>query len=140
MSRPAEDLIYEIRLFYQSLIQVTEELHGVEISVGMRAVMEYVLKHGPETVPNIARERRVTRQRIQTLSNQLMELGLIETLENPLSRRSPLMSLTRQGNQRINSMRQLEAKLLSSITVSEPNLRTARRIIENVREGLEKNL
>lgn len=139
MSKPIGDLINEARLFYQSLVQVTESLHGTDsISVGMRAVMEFLLLNGEETVPNIARLRRVTRQRIQTLANQLLDLGLVEVIENPATKRSPLIALTLKGKQQIDSMRRRETELVGAITTSESRLRTATRVLQEVRAGLEE--
>ena len=43
MSRPSEAFFNEVRLLYQSLVQVSAELHaGSNVSLGMRAVLEYL--------------------------------------------------------------------------------------------------
>ena len=42
MDGSLDDLIYEVRVFYQSLVQVVEKLHNDQnMSLGMRAVLEY---------------------------------------------------------------------------------------------------
>jgi len=138
MSRPIDELINETRIFYQSLVQMTEQLHGeTSISLGMRAVMEFLLKNGAETVPNMARQRRVTRQRIQALINQLTELELVKTVSNPATKRSPLISLTSKGKKTINEMRQKEAAMVDSLSVSDTKLRATTNVLELVRLDME---
>ena len=56
MSKPTEQLFNEVRLLYQSLVQVSEQIHkGSNISLGMRAVLEYLDRNGNATVPHMAR-------------------------------------------------------------------------------------
>lgn len=138
MSKPIDELINEARVFYQSLVQVTEQLHGpTAISLGMRAVLEFLILNGAETVPNMARKRRVTRQRMQMLTNQLMAANLVETAVNPATKRSPLVVLTDQGKALIQSMRVKEASLMTSVKVSDKDLKIARNVLEAVRLGIE---
>lgn len=56
MAGSLEVLINEVRVFYQSLVQMGESIHaGSNISLGMRAVLEYLDINGDTTVPDIAR-------------------------------------------------------------------------------------
>jgi DNA-binding MarR family transcriptional regulator len=52
---------------------------------------------GPQTVPQIARSRPVSRQHIQKLANEMIAEGVIELVDNPTHRRSKLLSLTGKG-------------------------------------------
>jgi len=52
---------------------------------------------GPQTVPNLARARSVSRQRIQKLADELAADGLLEFTDNPAHRRSKLVRLTPAG-------------------------------------------
>src|SRR5262245_15676978 len=89
-----EELIDEVRLFWHVLVEAGERLHeGESITMGMRAVLEYVDRNGPATVPKIARARRVTRQHIQALVSALLERKLVLAASNPGHRRSPLIQL-----------------------------------------------
>jgi DNA-binding MarR family transcriptional regulator len=65
---------------------------------------------GPLTVPQIARMRPTSRQRMQHLADELAEQGLVEFVDNPSHRRSKLVRLTRLGDTRY---RALEARFLS---------------------------
>lgn len=137
MTQPLDSVINEVRLLYQSLVQIGDALHsGLKISMGMRAVLEYLERHGDTTVPDIARERRVTRQRIQTLANALLERDWITTRDNPASRRSPLLALTPTGVRTIRDMRLAESRLLS-VDIPDRRLQEAQATLKRLREALE---
>ena len=137
MSRPSEALFNEVRLLYQSLVQVTDELHaGSNISLGMRAVLEYLKRNGDTTVPQIARARRVTRQRIQTLVNALLAEDLVESTSNPASKRSPLIALTAAGAKTILEMRRLEGREMR-IPIDDKQILAAVTTLAQVREAIE---
>jgi DNA-binding MarR family transcriptional regulator len=55
---------------------------------------------GPLTVPQIARMRPTSRQRMQRLANELAAEGLVEFIDNPKHGRSKLVRLTRKGEAR----------------------------------------
>jgi DNA-binding MarR family transcriptional regulator len=135
--RPVEQLINEVRLLYQSLVQIGEAIHAdSKISMGMRAVLEYLDRNGDATVPHIARARRVTRQRIQTLVNPLLGMELAESISNPASKRSPLIRLTKTGAQTILEMRRREGREMQ-VAVSETRILQASQTLAELRSALE---
>lgn len=134
-----EALIDELRLGMHRITQVSEELHADEpISIGMRGVLEYLLRNSDATVPTIARSRHVSRQLIQTLVNALLEQELVTLIENPAHRRSPLVSLTREGEQLIQRMRRKERKFFESLPgdISEARITAATRTLRALRAQL----
>src|SRR5262245_27094304 len=77
---------------------------------------------GPLTVPQIARMRPTSRQRMQRLADELAAAGLVKFIDNPKHRRSKLVQLTPKGDARY---RQFDARLLSiassmCVALSEP--------------------
>ena len=146
MPGATEQLINEVRLLYQSLIQIGEEIHqGSNISMGMRAVLEYLDRNGAATVPQVARARRVTRQRIQTLVNALLAMNLVEHLPNPASRRSPLISLSTTGAATILDMRRREGRKLRegremNVLLSDRKILAAAETLSQLRLALEAGL
>jgi DNA-binding MarR family transcriptional regulator len=60
-------------------------------------------------VPEIAKMRPTSRQRMQRLADELATEGLVEFIDNPRHRRSKLVRLTRKGNRHY---RRLNAQLL----------------------------
>src|SRR2546430_17667312 len=65
---------------------------------------------GPLTVPQIARMRPTSRQRMQRLADELADEGLVEFIDNPRHRRSKLVRLTFKGDARY---RELSARFLA---------------------------
>ncbi|MGD8418779.1 MAG: MarR family winged helix-turn-helix transcriptional regulator [Pseudomonadales bacterium] len=135
---PLESLLNEVRLLYQSMVQLGEEIHeDTRISMGMRAVLEYLAREGDATVPQMARARRVTRQRIQSLVDNLLAMSLVARRDNPESRRSPLVMLTPAGRRTIRQMRRREGRFIRT-AVSDRRLAGAVSVLREVRDSLEK--
>ena len=59
---------------------------------------------GPLTVPQIARMRPTSRQRMQRLADELAAEGLVEFIDNPKHQRSKLVRLTRKGDARYHEL------------------------------------
>lgn len=129
----------EVRLVWHRLVQAGERLHGREpITLGMRAVLEFLAREGPTTVPGIARSRHVTRQHIQALVNGLLEQTLVELSDNPAHKRSPLVGLTPAGAETIRRMKRREARWLAGqdLGASPRAMTEAAAVLRAVRAGL----
>jgi DNA-binding MarR family transcriptional regulator len=138
-----EVLMDEVRLLWNVLVQTGESLHADEpISMGMRAVLEYLLGHGPTTVPDIARSRHVTRQHIQQLVNALLERDLVALTTNPAHKRSALVALTAGGEQMIRRMKEREASVFARLDLEadDHELRAAVLMLRRVRRVLEGDI
>ena len=87
---------------------------------------------GPLTIPEIAKMRPTSRQRMQRLADELAADGLVEFIDNPKHRRSKLVRLTRKGHARY---RELSARLLEMASTMGADLSEAdiRRTTEIVR-------
>ena len=59
---------------------------------------------GPQTVPQLAGARPVSRQHIQQIANQAEADGLIAFIDNPAHKKSKLVSLTDAGRARHQQM------------------------------------
>jgi DNA-binding MarR family transcriptional regulator len=92
------------------------KLHAdFKITTAMRAVLESLDEGGEQTVPQIARFKKVTRQHIQVLVNRLLELGHVAVRENSADGRSPLVGLTRDGRTVFARMRKREQRVFGSL-------------------------
>lgn len=139
MSSPVEDLLDQVRLLWHVATQAAERLHRNEpLTLGMRAVLEYLALHGPTAVPAIARSRHVTRQHVQALVNGLLDLRLVSRDRNPAHRRSALVRLTPQGRKTIDRMRLRERRLFDDLELAtrSDDLRRAGATLAAVREAL----
>jgi DNA-binding MarR family transcriptional regulator len=136
-------LIDETVKLYRRLNIVAEEVHHQgEMSGGLRSVLRGLKKHGPQTVPHMARTRTVSRQHIQAIVNRLIEEGFVELIANPAHKRSPFVNLTKQGARAVEAMNAHEARLMSQadLGVGEKRLREAAAALRNVREFFESDL
>ena len=141
MTHEMDILLNEARLIYQKMIEVGDLIHADEkISMGMRAVLEFVLKNGPATVPEIARSRSVSRQHVQMLANELLNRNLVELAANPSHKRSPLLTLTGEGVNLIERMRRREFRLYEETVtgVSAAEMMTAASTLEKIRIALSR--
>ena len=81
----------------------------------MRAVMEQLALGGPQTVPDMARARSVSRQHIQVLVNALVDRGIAENRANPAHRRSVKIALTPAGDRLFDEMQADEIAWLDKL-------------------------
>ena len=139
MMRPIDELLDQVRLLWHVMMQAAERLHEDEpVTLGMRAVLEFLARNGPMAVPHIARSRHVTRQHIQALVNDLLELGLVTLGDNPAHRRSALVRLTPEGKRAIERMKRREHQFFDGLTLKArpDDLRRAAATLSAVREAL----
>src|SRR5512133_2203110 len=109
MALQLDELLDEVRLLWHVMVQAAERLHEDEpITLGMRGVLEFLARSGPTAVPDIARSRHVTRQHVQGLVNDLLELRLVSLDDNPAHRRSALVRLAPEGQKAIDRMKRRE--------------------------------
>ncbi|WP_246043950.1 MarR family winged helix-turn-helix transcriptional regulator [Ruegeria sediminis] len=65
----------------------------------MRAVLQALILKAPQTVPDIARAKGVSRQHVQKNMNALLEKGLVQAQDNPDHKRSGLYLPTPAGQE-----------------------------------------
>lgn len=114
-------LFDETTALFHRLRAVAAEVHGEgKLSAGRRGILRSLEREGPQTVPQLARARPVSRQHIQTLVNPLIAEGLVAGEENPAHRRSPLLVLTAKGRRHVEAMTRAEAELLKGAETGVP--------------------
>src|SRR5260221_14168313 len=94
---------------------------------------------GPLTVPQIARMRPTSRQRMQRLADELAAEGLVEFIDNPKHQRSKLVRLTPKGDMRY---RELDARFLAiastlGVGLSGGDIRRTREIVRRLSDEVE---
>ena len=132
-------LIVEVRGAFHDLAAYADRLHAdLEITAAMRAVMEYLAGHGPETVPNIARDKKVTRQHIQQLADALVGHEMAQWSDNPRHRRSKLLRLSPEGERRFAEIRRRERDALRKLArdLDGADVELSARTIEGLRRIL----
>lgn len=139
---PLYEVIWRTRRLFQQLRTAGDALHEQSgITASQRAVLEFLSQHQPQTVPQIAHARSVSRQHIQNIVNELLERGLVDSLENPSHKRSSLLRMTRTGNRLFGVIRRREEKLLEVMEkkFNKKDLRTTAQTLQVIEEYLQAN-
>jgi len=114
-----ETLTREIRACFHRLKALVDAQHReLDMTAAQRGVLESLREGGEQTVPQIARSKRVTRQHIQVLVNKLVESGLVETRANDRDRRSPRVALTDAGRAMFDRMRERERGVVAGLALA----------------------
>jgi DNA-binding MarR family transcriptional regulator len=95
----------------------------------------------PLTVPGIARRMGLTRQSVQATVKQLLGEALVESDENPDHRRSPLMQLTKAGNDTYAELDLQQIAWINELAagLSVAELATTARILKELTRRLDAN-
>ena len=136
-----QGLFEEVRRLHNQLRWVGDHLHeGSGVTTAMRSLLFSLDREGPSTVPDLARERLVSRQIIQTQVNELLKLNLVEPRKNPQHRRSKLLALTSKGQALVKEMLRREEDLLDKGGSPMPlgEVEAASASLRTLREHLEK--
>ena len=140
-SEPVYSLIMQIRRLFQRLKTVGEEiLQGTGINPSQRAILEFLYQRQSHSVPQIAEYLSVTRQHVQVIVNDLVELDLARCLDNPAHKRSPLVEATPEGIAMFESIQQKEAEILRQFQrqLPEKDIRSALKVLESLDKLLSK--
>jgi DNA-binding MarR family transcriptional regulator len=139
-SGPYQQLFEEIRKLHNRLRWLGDQIHeDMGQTSAKRSLLLSLHREGPCTVPELAKERLVSRQIIQTQINLLLEDGLVVPRANPRHKRSKHLGLTRKGRELVEKMLAREEALLedigspltpSEVTASAASLATIRKHLE----------
>ncbi|GIF00067.1 MarR family winged helix-turn-helix transcriptional regulator [Paractinoplanes rishiriensis] len=110
------EVLQQVRPLVLNSARVVEaSLRPSGLTVGMRAVLEVLARHGPATVPAIGERLDLARQGVQRHVNDLIERGHVESRTNPGHRRSVLIALTDAGSDMISRVSEDELQHLSGM-------------------------
>lgn len=90
-----------------------EPLMGM--SVGVRAVLDSLRAAAPMTVPQLAEHLELSRQFVQRMVNDAREANWLELRTNPHHRRSPLLTLTTEGQRAVDHVLDREHALMGHV-------------------------
>ena len=137
-----QDLFEEIRRTHNLLRWLGDQVHeNVGQTSAKRSLLFSISREGACTVPDLARERLVSRQIIQTQINLLLEEGLVASQVNPKHKRSKQMILTKKGKKLVEKMLEKEGVLLqkAGTPLPEKDLASTVAHLKVLRAHLEKS-
>ena len=91
---------------------------------------------GPQTVPQLARNRNTSRQSVQMSINRLARAGAVEWVSNPAHKRSDFVQLTEKGRTELTTFLAGEGR---GLQISEKDARWCLELLRQVREMLSAN-
>jgi DNA-binding MarR family transcriptional regulator len=141
LSSSLEALIDETVALFHRLRAAAEAVHGEgDLSAPRRGVLKGLARLGPQTVPQMANLRPVSRQHIQAIVDGLLRDRLVETIANPAHQRSVLVRLTVRGRTAVKDIARREAALLASIGsgLSPAEIDRATAVLQTLRARLEE--
>jgi len=140
-SDAVQDLFEEIRKINNRLRWLGDNLHPeLGVTAPKRSLLIKLLREGPQTVPDLARERLVSRQIVQTQINDLLKEGWVASRENPRHRRSSLIDLTNTGKDLTLRMLYKETQIIEG-SRSAPEIAEVKKLISglaSIREHIER--
>ncbi|QBD74786.1 MarR family transcriptional regulator [Ktedonosporobacter rubrisoli] len=134
-------LIEEAMAVQMCLQLIAEHLHGSsELTRACRGILRDLYRLGPRTVPQLARNRPVSRQNVLMLVHRLASEDLVAFSRNPAHKRSHLVSLTDRGKELLEQMWGREMALLSHLDLDLPldDLRAATGVLHHLRTTFEQ--
>lgn len=142
LAQALETLLIETLEMFFTLRAAGKQIGVVTQSGGGYWGMLRLLKlHGPRTVPQLARLRSVTRQRMQVLANELIKDGVIELIENPDHQRSKLVQLTAKGETVFEELSTRISNelipLIAGVDVTE--VETAIQVLQRIRQHFQNS-
>ena len=110
-----------------------------ELSGPRRTLLMVLARTGPQTVSALGRIRSQSRQRIQLLVDALTSEGLLARVDNPAHKRSPLVVLTRRGDNAVRDIVEREGALRSRLRLktSPRDLARAAEVLREIRSALD---
>lgn len=115
------------------------QIHRPEnLSAAGRGVLRVLHLLGPQTVPQLARQRSTSRQNVQVLVNRLESAGYTKFLDNPAHKRSELVQLTSSGSDLLASTNRREARMLAGLLphLTEREILSAAGLLRRLRQLL----
>jgi DNA-binding MarR family transcriptional regulator len=137
----AYDVLSVVRPLYQASAKAVDVwLRGTGMTVGLRAVLELLLAHGPMTVPGIAREFAVTRQSVQALVDAGAAHDFLVLADNPQHRRSHLVTVTELGRRAFADVHRRELANLDRVTadLDSADLALCARVLADLTERVRR--
>ena len=108
---------------------------------GVWGLLHSIITQGPQTVPQLARARPVSRQHIQKLANEMKAEGLIRFTQNPAHKRSQFVEATPKGMDAYARMNVMLGEMADGISedFTKEELFIAASVIERMRAKLAES-
>ncbi|WP_068083698.1 MarR family winged helix-turn-helix transcriptional regulator [Polycladidibacter stylochi] len=134
-------LLGEVTTLYFFLNRLSASLMNKNgLTPFMRSLLLHIENEGPQTVPQIAQQKRVSRQNIQVPIDQLRDKGLIDAIANEAHKRSKKYQLTDKGKDLTAKVIEQEVALMAPVIneLGSGKLLQAIHTLQHTRQILEQ--
>jgi len=141
MNTEAYQITWLIRRLFRAMAERADRyLHDSGLSAADRAVLEFLFPDRQLTVPDIARRYQVTRQHVHATANRLFDRDLVQTVDNPHHKRSPLLRLSDRGDQLFRRIRRREQQVLDELfaDIEIADIAITRRTLQRLLDQLHE--
>jgi DNA-binding MarR family transcriptional regulator len=137
-----ENLFIETTYTFFLLREGGKQIGTIRSSGSCWGMLNSLKQEGPQTVPQIARSRPVSRQGIQKLANEMIEEGSIELIDNPAHKKSKLLRITAKGEALFQDLteRNAQAAELLAQDMDAVELEIAVKVMRQLRDKLKKSI
>jgi DNA-binding MarR family transcriptional regulator len=117
----AYEITWLIRRVFRGMAAAAEQyLEDSGLSAADRAVMEFLYPSTQLSVPDIARRYQVSRQHVQVTVNNLLQRGLLRSVDNPKHKRSRLIRLSELGRESFAEIQRNEETVVRELFADIP--------------------
>ncbi|MCB1303979.1 MAG: MarR family transcriptional regulator [Leptospiraceae bacterium] len=133
-------LAQEVYRLYYAFKAAEKRAYKDGLNDSMRELLFLLMEKGHHTVPALARIRGVSRQRMQSVADGMIQLGFLEKAPNPAHRKSAILQLTKKGRGAAGRSLRTERRFFQNMMpwISERKLVSARSLLAELRETLER--
>ena len=118
----AYEVTWLVRRLFRAMAAAADQfLQDSELTAADRAVMEFLYPDNALSVPEIARRYNVSRQHVQVTVNDLVQKGLLRSIENPNHKRSRLIRLSSLGRDCFTEIHRNESELVEKLFAEVPD-------------------
>ena len=118
----AYEVTWLVRRLFRTMAATADRfLKDSDLTAADRAVMEFLYPDNALSVPEIARRYNVSRQHVQVTVNNLLQKGLLRSIENPSHKRSRLIRLSNLGRDCFAEIHRNESELVKELFAEIPD-------------------
>ncbi len=135
-----QHVVDETIALFHWLAWVADQIYGSDArGASRRWVLRAIFRHGPQTVPALARTRAIRRQTLQPVVDALEKERFVTLERNPAHARSRLVVLTRQGAELVERLDHIDARVLGAVSrgISPRALDATATTLRALRSGFE---
>ncbi|THB68285.1 MAG: MarR family transcriptional regulator [Desulfovibrio sp.] len=132
--------VFHLQAVLSEIMDLVHDKAGLRTS--HKRVANVIQALGAATVPDVAASLHVSRQFVQTVSNELEAQGMLSFQDNPRHKRSRLVVLTDRGHEVLRRSQHLEAQIIQEELpkVGSAEVEQAALLLKTLRKAVHERI